>query len=211
MSTTTDPPRSPHARPSDPVVAGLQSVAVLLVLAGAGAIGGIVWARLWDAPTGRVRSGQWFTDETGLRADFSGTALYVVVALVAGLVCGVLVGLLLARWEVLTLVMLLLAAGLAGWLMWRIGMAQSPPDPQVLAKDAADGTRLPGHLEVTGRPPFVAFPLGAVLGYAVLLISVPKRGSRDETTGPADEDLPPTGWDAPGPSSLPAFPPPPPG
>lgn len=155
----------------------LQGVAVLVVLAGSGALAGLLWFRLWEPPAGVVRSGAWLTDETGLRGDFSGTGLYVVVAGLTGLLLGVLVALLLARSELATLGFVLVGGVLAGWVMYRVGVLDSPADPRVLAADAADGTVLPGRLRLAGWTPFVAFPTGALLGYAALLVALPGRGS----------------------------------
>jgi len=154
----------------------LQGLAVLGVMAGGGAVAGVLWFRLWDPPAGVVRSGSWLTDETGLRTDFSGTGLYVVVAVLTGLLLGALVALLLARSELATLAFLLASAALAGWVMYRVGVLDSPGDPQALAVGAADATVLPGRLHVSGWSPFVAFPTGALLGYAVLLVALPGRG-----------------------------------
>lgn len=161
---------------STPAAVALQGVAVLGVLLAAGALAGLLWFRLWDPPAGAVQSGTWLTDETGLRADFSGTGLYVVVATLTGLVLGAVVGLLLARSELVTLGLLLVGATLAGWVMYRVGVLDSPADPRVLAAGAADGTVLPGRLHVSGWSPFVAMPTGALLGYAVLLVALPGRG-----------------------------------
>ena len=86
----------PVAAPPDHAVrrfwvgAALQGLAVVAVFAGAGALCGLLWFRLWDVPHGVVSGHQWFTSETGLRADFSGTGWYVVIAVLAGLVLGAL-------------------------------------------------------------------------------------------------------------------------
>jgi hypothetical protein len=173
----------------------LQVVLVVVLVVAAGLLAGLVWSQVWDAPVGVVQQGRWGTDETGLRAQFSGVGYYVVVALGAGLLCGVLSGLLLARWEVLTLVVLVASAVGAGLLMRHVGIDRGPPDPDTLAAGAPDGTRLPGSLELPGRGPLVAFPLGAVLGYALLLLAVPARRAR----GRHDDDLgDPDGSDGPG-------------
>jgi hypothetical protein len=170
------------------VVVLLQAVAVLAVTAGAGAVAGVVWEHFWTAPVGQVQQGQWaLVDETGLRADFAGIGLYVVVAAVAGLVVGVLTGLVLDRAELVSLVVLALSALLAGWLMWKVGAHRGPPDPRPLAAGLADGTRLPGDLRLHSRVPFVSFPLGSVLGFALVLLAVGKRG-RTQHDGPDDAD-----------------------
>ena len=130
----------------------------------------------------------------GLRADFSGTALYVVVGGVAGLV-------LRSRWLALAALALGAAHARRCWC-WspRRGLADvadrrgtaAPP-----TRGPGRGRRrhpLPGHLRLHGRVPFVAFPLGRLVGLAVVLISVgsePERrddDSSDErggTTAPA--------------------------
>ena len=158
------------------VVALLQALAVVLVALGAGGVAGVVWEHLWTPPVGQVQQGRWgLVSEAGLRADFAGVGLYVVVAVVAGLVTGVLSGLVLDRAELVTLAVLTLSAVAAGWVMWKVGVHRGPPDPRPLAAGLADGTKLPGDLRLHDRVPFVSFPLGAVLGYGLVLIAVPKR------------------------------------
>lgn len=182
-------PVEPARRPALPtaVVVVLQVVLVVVLVAAAGLLAGLVWAQVWDAPVGVVQQGRWGTDETGLRAQFSGVGFYVVVALGAGLLCGVISGLLLARWEVLTLVVLVASAVGAGLLMRHVGIDRGPPDPDTLAAGAPDGTRLPGSLELPGRGPLVALPLGAVLGYALLLLAVPARRARGRHDASGDD------------------------
>ena len=105
---------------------------------------------------GRRRPGdrhghRFFLDEHGLRGAFSGTGLYVVVALVAGCVLGRAGrgGLPTAtswpRWLVTWS-----AAGLAGWVMARVGHALGPTDPRPLAPRAEDWSPLVGDLTVAG-------------------------------------------------------------
>jgi hypothetical protein len=60
---------------------------------------------------------------------------------------------------------------LAGYLMLVVGHHLSPPDPQDVARTAADGTRVDGALRVTAWPPRAAFPFGALVGLAVVYAS----------------------------------------
>ncbi|MCY7395102.1 MAG: hypothetical protein LH468_02940 [Nocardioides sp.] len=167
------------------LVVVLQALVTVTVFAAVGAGAGLLWFRLWTPPSGVVQSGQWFIpDEAGLRAEFSGTGLYVVLALVAGLLVGAVVAVLLDRSELVTLACVVGGAVLAGWVMYRVGIQDSPPDPRALAPPAADGTVLPGDLTLARSTPFVAFPTGALLGYAVLLLVVPKRGSQGRPDSP---------------------------
>ena len=158
------------------VVAGLQGLLIVAVFAAAGALCGRLWYHLWDAPKGIVSGGQWFTNEAGLRDEFSGLAWYVTIATIAGLILGALAAWLLHRSELVTLAAVLVGSVIAGYLMLRVGQHYSPPDPHTVAKTAADGTELKGALRVRGWPPRGAFPFGALLGLAIVYgISVTRR------------------------------------
>jgi hypothetical protein len=157
-----------RARRSPWVVASVQAVVVVAVFAGVGAAAGRLWYHLWDAPTGTVSGGQWYTSEAGLRDDFQGVAWYVAIAVVAGLVLGILCSWLLDRSELVTLVAVAAGSALAAYLMLRVGTHLSPPDPQEVAKTAKDGVTLKGALQVTSWPPRGAFPFGALVGLALV-------------------------------------------
>ena len=60
-------------RPTDWRVVAAQVVGTVAVFAGLGALCGLLWFHQWDVPSGTVSGGQWYTDEHGLRDDFSGT------------------------------------------------------------------------------------------------------------------------------------------
>ena len=109
-----------------------QAVATVALFGLVGAGSGWVWWSLWaPAPDGVVASGEWLPvpGSAGTSAEFAGTGWYVVVAVVAGLVLGLVVGLALDRAEVVTLVAVTLGSVLAAWLMYRVGLHFSPPDP----------------------------------------------------------------------------------
>lgn len=153
---------------------------VLLVLVGfavTGALAGVVWEWVWTPATGVALGREFLLDGGGLRSEFSGTALYVVVGTLAGLLLGVLVAVRAERHELLTLVSVLVGAVLAGWLMLRVGTALGPPDPDTLARTAEDHTPIQDELRVSGRSPFVAFPGGALVGLIVVFIGLNRRGS----------------------------------
>ncbi len=156
-----------------------QAVLALVVLAVSGVLAGVVWEKLWDAPSGTVVKHQWLQDEVGLRGAFSGTGLYVLVAVVAGLVVGCAVALLLDRSELVTLACVAAGSVLAGWLMLRVGVSLGPDDPRLLAEAAKDGTVLPGRLTVTGWSPLVAFPSGALVGLVVVFFGLAKHRRQD--------------------------------
>lgn len=182
------PRRSLRQQPWVPVAVQVVGVLVLCALAGLGA--GWLWQHLWHAPSGVVADHTWYVDsESGLRADFAGTGIYVLVALGTGLVVGAVVAVVFDRSELVTLAAVTLGSVLAAWVMWKVGVHASAVDPHEAAKTAADGTKLPGNLHVSGsgrlslhwheiRVPaaYVAFPVGALSSLAVVFMGLTKRG-----------------------------------
>ena len=168
---------APSARPWW-VVPAVQGGLILALFAAVGALSGRVWWVLWSpAPKGIVYQGNWVPQPyaEGERADFAGTGWYVVVAVVAGLLLGVLAGLLLDRNELVTLVAVAAGSALAAWLMLRVGVSFSAPDPEVLAETAKEGSELPGRLDLAGNSPLLAFPIGSVAGLAIALFGISKH------------------------------------
>jgi len=168
---------SPRARPwrAELVPVLRQVVVSVLVLVVVGALAGLVWFWLWTPPTGVVVDHEWVQDERGLRGNFSATGSYVAVAAISGLLVAILLGVVFDRREIVTLVVVLLGSVLAGWVMYRVGLALSPADPRGLADSAKDGTRLPGQLAISGKSPFRAFPGGAMLGLVIVYFGLARR------------------------------------
>jgi hypothetical protein len=166
------------ATPTGWVAPALTQAAIAIVaFALVGALAGVVWEWLWTPPTGVVVDHKWFVGLTGLREEFSGTGLDVVVATVAGLVTGSLCGLFLDRAELVTLAAVVAGAALAGWVMVQVGQALGPPDPQEVAETARNRTSLPGDLRVVGNSAYIAFPAGAVLGLGPVLLVLSRRNA----------------------------------
>jgi uncharacterized membrane protein YeaQ/YmgE (transglycosylase-associated protein family) len=155
-----------------------QAVVVVLLVVLVGALAGLVWQWLWDPPRGVVMNHRWVQDEVGLRGDFAGTGTYVAVATVAGLLAGLGVALSSRRHELVTLVALVVGSLLAGWVMYRVGVALAPPSPDLLARTAREGARLPGTLRVSGASPFLALPAGSLLGLIVVFVGLSRRRDR---------------------------------
>jgi len=152
---------------------------VLAVFAVVGALGGLVWELWWSPPSGVVVDRAWVPDDEGIRELFSGTALYVVVGLTVGVLAGAACAWFFDRVEVLTLVAVAAGSVLAAWLMLHVGLALAPPDPAGLAATAAEGTQVPGALEVEGEGALASLPAGALTGLVVVFIGLaPTRPSR---------------------------------
>lgn len=161
-----------------------------------GTVCGLVWQWAWRPPPGVVYGDEWFLDPSGPDVGFAGTGLYVLIAAGAGLVAGLLVAWRLHGHEMVTLAGVLVGSTLAAWVMYAVGHALGPADPDLLAIGADDFSRLPAELDVGDESPFapfgsaaaVAFPLGAVVGLAVLYLTWSPAGSRGGRHRSAPED-----------------------
>ena len=154
----------------------LRDGLLVLGLFGVGGVAaGLVWRWLWTPTRGIVLDGTWYAEGESVGTAFSGTGLYVLVALAAGLLLGVLSGLLADRRELLTLALVVVGSLLAGWVMVLVGTVGVPPDPQPLAAGSPDRARLPGTLEVTGWSPYVAFPSGALAGLCAVFVGLSRK------------------------------------
>ena len=147
-------------------------LSVLALFVVGGAAGGVLWERLWDAPTGLAYQGRWYLEPAGPDFSFEGIALFVLIAFPLGLVLAVLAGLWRGH-ETVTVVTVLVSASVAAVVMYAVGSALGPPDPQALAAGRPDLTPLPGDLGLTapdqGRVQWhstalVALPAGAMTG-----------------------------------------------
>jgi hypothetical protein len=150
-----------------------------------GAAGGWLWwtwwgpapkGRIYDTPAGR----HWYPDpfDPGITRDFSGTATYAVVGFALALVLGLVCAWFARRTAVAGLVALLVGAGLGALVMFVLGEALSPPDPATLITGHKVGDVLPGNLHVSGWTPYLVWPLGALVGYLVVLLSFTSESQR---------------------------------
>lgn len=159
----------------------LRDVLLVLVIAAvAGAVCGVLWEMWWTPPSGLVLEGVWYPDAEGVRQLFSGTGLYVVIAVAGGVLVGASCAWLFDRVELATLTAVAFGSVLAAWLMLQVGTSLAPEDPTALAAESVDYTELPGALAVEGDGAYVAFPVGALTGVTIVFIGLtPTRRIRD--------------------------------
>lgn len=150
----------------------LRAAGVLVMFVVAGAAAGALWERLWDAPAGLSYQGEWFLEPAGPDVSFEGVALFVLIAFPLGVVLAVLAGLRRDQ-EVATVLTVLVAAGLAGIVMYAVGSSLGPGDPQALAAGTPDYTPISGDLALSApdadpapyrSTALVALPAGAMTG-----------------------------------------------
>jgi hypothetical protein len=164
-------PTGPHRL--EPPWRALRDIAVVVAAAAlVGAVCGALWELWWTPPTGLVLDHVWYPDLEGVRQLFTGTGIYVVVALAGGVLLGAVCAWFFDRAELVTLAAVAAGSVLAAWLMFEVGTAMAPPDPTAAASTSDDYTALPGTLEVEGDGAFVAFPAGALTGIAVVFIGL---------------------------------------
>lgn len=181
--------------------AGLQAVGFLVVFAASGALSGVIWERLWDAPAGVAFDGTWFLEPVGPDYSFSGTGWYVVVALVAGAMTALALGWAWPRHEVIGVCAIVVGSVLAGWVMFQVGHALGPQDPQLLAAGKPDLTAIPSDLTLAGMDgparswrfdssAMLGFPIGAMITsiFVYLLTSGRRSAPRSGAGAPAIEN-----------------------
>jgi hypothetical protein len=153
----------------NPVV---QLILVLLGLAVAGALCGILWEWLWTPAKGVVVKHAWYpiSWDRAQPAQFSGTGWYVLISLVVGLLLGALAAWRVDRWPLATLVTVVVG-GLVGEVLMRVvGYRLRPGNPNVLAKTAADGTALPSTLHLASWWLVLAMPGAALAGLTIVFL-----------------------------------------
>ena len=163
-----------------------RALVVIVAFAAAGALAGLVWQWVWTPPTGVAVGGEFLLDQGGVREAFTGTAWYAVIAIATGLLLGVGLALALERWEVVTLVLVLVGSALAAFLMHAVGTALGPPDPAPVAATADDMTPIPDELRVSGLSPFLALPGGALVGLTVVFVGLAGRRHSEPGTAPEE-------------------------
>ena len=179
---------TPHRRGGAAARAALQAVVIVAAFAVVGVLAGLLWEAWWTPPHMVVQQHQvYYADEGAIRGAFSGTALYAIVAAVAGLLTALAACLVYRSRELVTLVAVLVGSALAAWLMWTVGEARGPADPHTLAAAAANGTQVLGALHVSHRSPFLAWPMSAVVAVALVFFSLPGRTRpQDSTSAPVE-------------------------
>ncbi len=146
---------------------------VLALFLGAGLLAGVLWPQLVE-PVTVVRSDLGnATDEVGLAARISRDGWYSALAAVGGLGCGLVAMAWRRTHEVVTLSSVvagsMMAALVSGWL----GRALGPDNPDGVLAGASVGTSAPDVVQVYADAAYLVWPIAAVLGALVMLVSGP--------------------------------------
>lgn len=152
-----------------------------------GLLCGWLWYHLWaPAPQGVVYNHvPRFQDD----ADFRGPGSYFLIAVVAGLLLGLVLTYLLERDEVWTLAAVVVGALVAGGLMAGVGALLGPESAATVAERAEDFDKVSGDLHVPLQTVLTSFPGGALLGSVIVLTCFARRGDRTRPAA-AEEPVP---------------------
>lgn len=186
MSGLSQPEGKSRER-SSPAAGGLvDALAVLVWFALLGAAGALVWWQVTPLAAFTRTSDNAVMGSTELAKQFSTDGWYFVIALVGGLLSGVVLMLWRRRDPLLTVVLVALGGGLAAWMMLRLGLVLGPPKPSTATTmHLPVGSRIP--VQLAPRAPGVGFvwPVAALLGALGALLLSPKRFSNTTADGHA--------------------------
>jgi hypothetical protein len=167
---------------------------VLLTYAVVGAVAGVVWEWVWTPPGQVITQHQVFYDSyASIRREFTGTGIYVLVAVGGGALAAFASCLLGRGRELLVLVMVLVGSAVAALVMRWVGTTLGPGDPASLAAHTVARTRVSGKLTVAGKSPYLAWPMASLFVLAILYFawpgSSPDHGRHEATsTDPVEDD-----------------------
>ena len=158
-----------------------QVLIVLVTFVVAGLLCGWLWHAWWaPAPQATVFNKRPYFEPD---AEFRGTGLYMLIAGLAGLLLGLFFAYFFDRDEVTTLAAVVVGAVVAGLLMAWVGHLLGPENADTVARRTADFEKIDGDLHAGPLAAYVAFPGGAVIGEAAVLVLFTRRASRTEPDG----------------------------
>jgi hypothetical protein len=171
ISSHADPARRALLAPGGLVRTALLVLVAYVVL---GAVAGVVWEWVWTPPGQVIQQHQIYYDSyASMRRMFTGTGYYVLVGAVASALAALATCLLTRGREMVVLGLVLVGSALGAALMWRVGTLLGPGDPATIAAHTVARTQVSGQLTVTGRSPFLAWPMASLFVLAIVYFTWP--------------------------------------
>ena len=177
METSPGPGRS-HRSSLRPAV--VDAVVVLVWFAVAGVIGGVVWWQVTTLPelTRAGDSASQAPDQLANQVGIDGW--FFVVALVGGLLSGILLLAWRRRDPLLMILLVALGGGLATWVTLRTGLALGPSPELAALRDLAEGDKVSMQLKLHAPGIALVWPIAALMG-ALLQLWVLAKPEQDQT------------------------------
>lgn len=148
-----------------------DAVVVLGSMIGLGILCGVLWTVLVEPPQLIRYEGGVGRDAIQMTRIFGMDGWYAVIAAGAALVAGLGFGLWRRRDPLATLLLVLGGSVLAAFFMLATGQALGPQDPTDFLMSAPLGTSRDVPLEVVGAVTYIAWPLPALIGQLIALVS----------------------------------------
>jgi uncharacterized membrane protein YeaQ/YmgE (transglycosylase-associated protein family) len=140
----------------------------------------VLWPQLVD-PVLFTRTANGITsDETALAHQFDADGWYVVISAVGGAMAGAVLTSWRGRDPVVTVLLLVVGAALAAFVMRELGTALGPPPVQPVLRGAKVGATAPAPIDVHARAAYVVWPVATLLA-AALALWTPGRRVADPT------------------------------
>jgi hypothetical protein len=135
-----------------------------------GVLCGVLWWWLVDpaAYTKTARGG--VMSENQLGRQFTSDGMYVVIAVLSGLVAGLALCWWRDRDSLLTSLLLVIGSCLAATVMFLVGRQLGPGDPGAALRAAQVGGHVPERLDVHVWTVYLAWPVGVLAGALVVLL-----------------------------------------
>ena len=181
MERSTDPGRSHRSTLRTAVVdAVVDAVIVLVWFAVAGALGAVVWWLVTPLPkiTRAGDSASQAPDQLVNQVGIDGW--FFAVALVGGLLSGIVLLAWRRRDPLLMIFLVALGGGLAAWVMVRTGLAIGPSPELAALRDLAEGAEVSMQLKLHAPGIALVWPIAALLG-AVLQLWVLAKPEQEQT------------------------------
>ena len=173
-------PSTPAARPQptwSTSAAILDAVVVGASFAAAGLLGGWIWSVVTPLPqvTKTGTNATVASEELAKQVGMDGW--FFVIALVGGLVLGVLLLAFRHRDPLLAVVLVTVGGGLASWLMIQFGEALGPGDPVAALRNLPNGAHVSEQLRLHAHGVAWVWPIAAAFGALLYLWVFTKPGS----------------------------------
>ena len=150
----------------------------------AGLLGGLLWWQLTDLPEVTRFEGRAVLQPTELTKEVGIDGWFFVIALVAGLVSGVVLSAWRRRDPVATVLLVTGGAVLAAYAMLAVGLVVGPDEQTAVLRAAADGETAPMQLAPHAPGVVWVWPAAAALGSLVYLWLTPQHDRSAPDAGP---------------------------
>ncbi len=135
----------------------------------AGVVGALLWWAITPLPEVTKTAEGAVYDNDALVSQIGIDGWFAVIAAAGGLVSGVVLLSWRGRNPVLMVLLVCLGAGLASWLMVRLGLALGPGEETAALRDLPNGSKVPMQLDLRATGLAWLWPIGAALGALVEL------------------------------------------